>query len=115
MGDGVRTNPSSNPSPVVAQLGTTNQILSFSVESLSASVTSCGFIAIILLASNILIPSCAVMAKNQLYKPPGISCLFAKTKSRDSFISLSLIIRCSSCRASSIRTLSEESMTKIRP
>ena len=42
---GVHTKPSSNPSPVVAQLGTTNQILSFSCESLSASVTSCGFIA----------------------------------------------------------------------
>jgi hypothetical protein len=39
------TNPSSNPSPVVAQLGTTNQILSFSCESFRASVTSWGFIA----------------------------------------------------------------------
>jgi hypothetical protein len=39
------TNPSSNPSPVVAQLGTTNQILSFSCESFKASVTSWGFIA----------------------------------------------------------------------
>jgi len=84
-------NPSSNPSPVVAQLGTTNQILSLSWESLSASVTSCGFIA------------------------PGISCLFANTSNNESFISRSLMIRCNSCLASSIRTLSEESITKIRP
>ena len=40
------TSPSRSPSPVVAQLGTTNQILSFSVDSLRASVTSCGFIAV---------------------------------------------------------------------
>ena len=39
------TKPSSKPSPVVAQLGTTNQILSFSWLSLRASVTSAGFIA----------------------------------------------------------------------
>ena len=39
------TNPSNNPSPVVAQLGTTNQILSFSCESFRASVTSWGFMA----------------------------------------------------------------------
>lgn len=37
--------PSSSPSPVVAQLGTTYQILSFRVLSFSMSVTSCGFIA----------------------------------------------------------------------
>lgn len=43
----IRTSPSSNPSPVVAQLGTTNQILSFKLVSFSSSVTSCGFIAII--------------------------------------------------------------------
>jgi len=40
-----RTKPSSKPSPVVAQLGTTNQILSLSCDNFSASVTSCGFIA----------------------------------------------------------------------
>src|ERR1700760_3480776 len=40
------TNPSNKPSPVTAQLGTTNQILSFNCESLSASVTSWGFMAI---------------------------------------------------------------------
>lgn len=39
--------PSSRPSPVVAQLGTTNHILSFSWFSLRASVTSCGFIAVV--------------------------------------------------------------------
>jgi hypothetical protein len=46
MAWGRLTSPSSNPSPVVAQLGTTNHILSFSCESLSASVTSWGFIAV---------------------------------------------------------------------
>lgn len=39
------TSPSSKPSPVVAQLGTTYHILSFSWLSFRASVTSCGFIA----------------------------------------------------------------------
>jgi hypothetical protein len=47
-GGGDLTKPSSNPSPVVAQLGTTNHILSFRVVSLRASVTSCGFIAVCL-------------------------------------------------------------------
>jgi hypothetical protein len=47
--------------------------------------------------------------------PPGISCLLAKTSSNDSFISRSLIMRCNSCLASSMRALSEESITKIRP
>jgi hypothetical protein len=45
------TKPSSNPSPVVAQLGTTNQILSFSWLSLRASVTSAGFMAVVQLVS----------------------------------------------------------------
>ncbi len=39
-GKGRLTNPSSRPSPVVAQLGTTYQILSFSWLSFNASVTS---------------------------------------------------------------------------
>jgi hypothetical protein len=47
------TKPSNNPSPVVAQLGTTNQILSFSWLSLRASVTSAGFMAMIQLVSTI--------------------------------------------------------------
>lgn len=47
--------------------------------------------------------------------PPGISCLLANTSNSDSFISLSLIIRCNSDFASSMRALSLESMTKINP
>ena len=47
--------------------------------------------------------------------PPAMSCLFANTSSSASFISRSRMIRCSSCRASSIRERSVESMTKIRP
>lgn len=43
--------PSMRPSPVVAQLGTTYHTLSLSLESWSASVTSCGFIAVNLLVS----------------------------------------------------------------
>lgn len=41
----IRTKPSNSPSPVVAQLGTTYQSLSFSWSSLSSSCTSAGFIA----------------------------------------------------------------------
>lgn len=37
--------PSRRPSPVVAQLGTTYQTLSLSLESWRASVTSWGFMA----------------------------------------------------------------------
>jgi hypothetical protein len=85
------TNPSKSPSPVVAQLGTTYHILSFNCVNLSFSVTSVGVIA------------------------PGISCLFANTKSNASFISRSRIMRCSSFLASSIRARSLESMTNIRP
>ena len=47
--------------------------------------------------------------------PPAISCLFANTNNKASFISLSNMILCSSCLASSIRPRSFESMTKIRP
>jgi hypothetical protein len=85
------TNPSKSPSPVVAQLGTTYHILSFNCVNLNFSVTSVGVIA------------------------PGISCLFANTKSNASFISRSRMMRCSSCLASSIRARSLESMTNIRP
>src|SRR5690349_15030117 len=38
--------PSRRPSPVVAQLGTTYQTLSFSLDRCRASVTSWGFIAV---------------------------------------------------------------------
>ena len=41
----IRTRPSNSPSPVVAQLGTTYQSLSFSWSSFSRSWTSAGFIA----------------------------------------------------------------------
>jgi len=59
----IRTKPSNNPSPVVAQLGTTNQILSFSWVSFNASVTSCGFMAINMLVytalqTNLLMGPC---------------------------------------------------------
>lgn len=47
--------------------------------------------------------------------PSLTSCLFAKTSSRLSFISRSLMMRCNSCLASSIRARSAESITKIRP
>lgn len=47
--------------------------------------------------------------------PSWRSCLLAKTSSRLSFISRSLMMRWSSCRASSMRARSEESMTKMRP
>jgi hypothetical protein len=86
-----RTNPSNKPSPFVAQLGTTYQILSLSCASLSFSVTSAGSIA------------------------PGISCLFANTSSSASFISRSKMMRCNSCLASSMRARSLESITKMRP
>lgn len=85
------TSPSSNPSPVVAQLGTTYHIRSFNWPSLSFSVTSVGVIE------------------------PGMSCLLAKTSRSASFISRSSMILCSSCLASSIRARSFESTTKIRP
>lgn len=47
--------------------------------------------------------------------PPGKSCLFANTINKHSFISLSAKIRSSSSRASSILSLSPESITKMRP
>ena len=53
--------------------------------------------------------------ENCVHSPPDMSCLLAKTKSRASFISRSNIILCNSCRASSIRARSFESMTKINP
>ena len=108
-GHGEYTKPSSNPSPVVAQLGTTNQILSFSCESFRASVTSWGF-----MATNLVRMSLSFKVQKRCI-PPGISCLLAKTSSNDSFISRSLMMRCNSCLASSMRALSEESITKIRP
>lgn len=108
---GEQTSPSNSPSPVVAQLGTTNHILSFSCVSLRASVTSCGFMAIV----SMMLAAFLYQNRKRVAVPPGISCLFANTSSKDSFISLSLMIRCNSCLASSIRALSEESITKISP
>lgn len=42
----IHTRPSNNPSPVVAQLGTTNHTLSLSWVNWSLSVTSWGVIAV---------------------------------------------------------------------
>lgn len=47
-----------------------------------------------------------VLMRQGVFVPPGRSCLFANTSNRHSFISRSLKIRCSSCLASSIRSLS---------
>lgn len=49
------------------------------------------------------------------HSPSGRSCLFAKINIIASRISLSLIILCSSVRASSIRSLSAQSTTNIKP
>ena len=50
-----------------------------------------------------------------VFLPPGKSCLLAKMRIIASRISLSLIILCSSWRASSMRSRSAQSTTKIRP
>jgi hypothetical protein len=50
-----------------------------------------------------------------VHSPPDRSCLFANTINRQSFISLSARILSNSSRASSILSLSPESITKIRP
>ena len=57
----------------------------------------------------------ASVASRRSSSPPGRSCLFANTINKQSRISLSNRIRSSSSRASSIRSRSPESMTKIRP
>lgn len=98
---------------MVAQLGTTYHTLSLSFESWSFSVTSAGDIAA-------TTRSCQYAHTGQRRgrkgtKPPGKSCLLANTSNSDSFISRSWIIRCSSCRASSMRSRSLLSITKIRP
>lgn len=54
-------------------------------------------------------------SKNSDHIPSGKSCLLAKINIIASRISLSLIIRCSSWRASSILSLSAQSTTKISP
>lgn len=84
-------NPSNKPSPVVAQEGCTYHILSRILVRPSISVTSAGVNA------------------------PGRSCLFANINNKQSLISLSDMIRCNSCFASSILSRSCESMTNIRP
>ena len=58
---------------------------------------------------------CIRVISGSIGLPPGKSCLFAKTSSKHSFISLSLNIRWSSCFASSIRSRSCESTTNTRP
>lgn len=50
-----------------------------------------------------------------VYIPSGKSCLFANINIIASRISLSFIILCNSCLASSIRSLSAQSTTNIRP
>ncbi len=103
--------PSKRPSPVVAQLGTTYQILSFSLDSCSASVTSLWFHR----WETDAWVSRDALDRGRCNVPLSMSCLLANTNSKLSFISRSLMMRCSSCRASSIRARSDESMTKIRP
>jgi hypothetical protein len=98
------TNPSKSPSAVVAQDGWTNQRWSLSLCNWSLSVISAGDIA------SIQHPGIGVGLL-----PPGRSCLLANTSNNAFLISLSLIIRCNSCLASSIRSRSAESTTKINP
>lgn len=50
-----------------------------------------------------------------LYSPSGRSCLFAKIRIMASLISLSFMILLSSCLASSIRSRSAQSTTKMSP
>jgi hypothetical protein len=101
--------PSNRPSPCNALLGWQYQLRSYIFNSPSFSVTSVGDIAIR--------TQCQLYSQNSLlkrYSPPGKSCLFANTRSRQSFISLSFKILWSSCLASSILSLSCESTTKTR-
>lgn len=53
--------------------------------------------------------------RNDENVPLSRSCLLANTRSRLSFISRSLMMRCNSCFASSMRAASDESTTKMRP
>lgn len=74
------------------------------------------FRAVSSLKTKILIIFCIFLwKKNYKILPSDISCLLAKMSIMASFISLSLIIRWSSCRASSSRSLSAQSTTNIKP
>lgn len=122
--------PSSRPSPVVAQLGTTNHILSLSLLSSRRWVTSWGFMAgervklardFAIHGGNKEVDGRMGRQKKDLVEverkdvPLSRSCLLANTRSRLSFISRSLMMRCNSCFASSMRAASDESTTKMRP
>lgn len=86
-----RENLPKRPSPARALLGWTYHVLSFIFASSSRSVTCCGLSA------------------------SGKSCLLANTSRRQSFISRSERILCSSSFASPIRSTSVLSITKTRP
>ena len=124
--------PSYNPSPVVAQAGWTCQFLSRIRVNPSFSWISCGFIAKYVTAKQLISmfrtmqimqpinPQQGGRINNNLYIvvlyiPSGRSCLLAKINIIASLISLSFIILCSSWRASSIRSRSAQSTTKINP
>jgi hypothetical protein len=104
-----RTSPSKMPSPVVAQLGSTFHTWSLAIfSSCRRSETSFGRMAA---GGQYLLGGYSCLQ----YAPPDKSCLLANTSSRASFISLSWMMRVSSVRASSMRSRSLESMTKMRP
>lgn len=124
----IQFRPSKRPSPVVAHDGCTYQGRSLIVCNCKRSVTSAGVIAInhskrqhvsesVLCCNRAF--RCQTESRNTLKRkngiPPGRSCLLAKTSKRQSFISRSEMMRCNSCRASSILSLSCESITKINP
>lgn len=106
--------PSYRPSPVVAQDGCTYQFLSLIRVRPSFSWISCGFMAVkaLWIRTNRLREQ---IFGQRLRLPSGRSCLLAKIRIMASRISLSLIILCSSVRASSIRSRSAQSTTNIRP
>ena len=118
--------PSNRPSPVVAQLqkelfqAQTKRGKQYVHTSDAHTTSDPSFCANQAFLSpplvTLLIAWSIKSCKGQIgYTPPGRSCLFAKTRSKHSFISRSLKIRCSSCLASSIRSRSWLSTTKTRP
>ena len=125
----IQFRPSKRPSPVVAHDGCTYQGRSLIVCNCKRSVTSAGVIAInhnrrqhISESALRCNRACHSQTESKIRSkekkngiPPGRSCLLAKTSKRQSFISRSEMMRCNSCRASSILSLSCESITKINP
>lgn len=109
--------PSCSPSPVVAHDGWTYQFLSRILVSPSFSCISCGFIAVEQVYGKYVNKKLNDKIKHKRieYKPLVKSCLLAKINIIASLISRSLIIRCNSCLASSIRSRSAQSTTKIKP